>query len=144
MQLSVPESSGNLNSFLSAQSLARNAQRWKSWLKWSSNGLSVSIHDPLHGTPTSSTQQSAQDHHESATILDTAVVKITIEGSSSQNLATPNEVPEATKDDASQTQSIDEHTAASQNMELEKQAYLKRSLFHVLELSNYLQQQDIH
>lgn len=75
---------------------------------------------------------------------DTGVMKITIEGSSSQTLATPHEVLEATVEDASQFQAVDEDTTPSQNMELEKQAYLKRSLSHVLELSNYLQQQDIH
>ena len=145
MQLTVPESSGNLNSLLSAQSLTRNIQRWKSWLNWSSSDRSVSIQNSLHETPTPPTQQNAQDRHEKSTItLDTAVVKITVEESSSQNLATPHEVPEITQDDSSQSQSVDEDTAPSQNMELEKQAYLKRSLSHVLELSDYLQQQDIH
>lgn len=76
-------------------------------------------------------------------MLDTAVIKIAVEGSSSQSLATPHEVPKVTLDDSSQSQSVDEDTAPSQNMELEKQAYLKRSLSHVLELSNYLQQQDM-
>ena len=75
---------------------------------------------------------------------DTAVMKITAVGSSSQTLVTPHEVQEATGKDVSESQAVDEDTAPSQNMELEKQAYLKRSLSHVLELSHYLQQQDIH
>ena len=144
----MPESPENLNSLLSAQSFTRNVQRWKSWLNWSSSGLSVSIDTSLHGTPTSPTKQNAQDHHEESAVeseatLDTAVVKITVEASSSQNLATADGVPKVTQDDSSQSQSVDKDTAPSQNMELEKQAYLKRSLSHVLELSDYLQQQDI-
>ena len=127
-----------------AYGVARDVQRWRRlWVKCSSI-FSHSRTEFFQSNSIASVLRSSQSPHKSlGANSDTSGAQITITGLPSEEAGTLGEDLAAVKEDAAATRTAILETKGSQNLEREREGYFQRSLAHVLELSTYLQQQDV-